>query len=91
MDTFMLFSTLTGVRLNEPDFFIDGRQVNPWVLHRTVYLRNGFDSVRLHDHAMSFPPLMRLFPNFHFSGLGDYEWRMAHCRCRNGFPSGLLR
>lgn len=56
MDAFMLFSTFTGVRLNEPDFFIDGHQVNPWELHRTVSLRNGFDSVRLHGSYDVFSP-----------------------------------
>jgi hypothetical protein len=68
MDAFMLFSNLTGVRLNEQDFFIEGHQVNPWELYRTVSLRNGFDSVRLHGHTMYFSPLIRLFfflPKFH--------------------------
>jgi hypothetical protein len=46
MDAFMMFSDATGIRLNERDFFIEGRQVNPWELYRTVFLRNGFDSVR---------------------------------------------
>lgn len=46
MDLFMLFSHTTGVRLSEQDFNIEGRQVNPWALHRTVFARNGFDSVR---------------------------------------------
>jgi hypothetical protein len=61
MDAFMLFSNLTGIRLNEQDFFIEGHQVNPWELYRTVSLRNGFDSVRLHDHTISFSPLMSYF------------------------------
>lgn len=86
MDAFMLFSNLTGIRLNEQDFFIEGHQVNPWELYRTVSLRNGFDSVSLHDRTISFSPLMS-----YFSGLGDYEWRMAHGRCRPRFPSGPLR
>jgi hypothetical protein len=62
MDAFMLFSNLTDIRLNEQDFFIEGHQVNPWELYRTVSLRNGFDSVRLHDHTISLSTLMRLFP-----------------------------
>ena len=66
MEAFMLFSNLTDIRLNEQDFFIEGHQVNPWELYRTVSVRNGFDSVRLHDHTISFPPLMRLFPFFFF-------------------------
>jgi hypothetical protein len=49
MDAFMLFSNATGVRLSEQAFLIEGRQVNPWELHRTVVGRNGFDSVRLTD------------------------------------------
>ena len=67
MDAFMLFSNLTGIRLNEQDFFIEGHQVNPWELYRAVSLRNGFDSVRLHDHTIPFSPaLMKLFPKFFF-------------------------
>jgi hypothetical protein len=62
MDAFMLFSNLTDIRLNEQDFFIEGHQVNPWELYRTVSLRNGFDSVRLYDHTISLSTLMRLFP-----------------------------
>jgi len=46
MDLFMLFSHATGLRLNEQDFNIEGHQVNPWDLHRMVFARNGFDSVR---------------------------------------------
>lgn len=46
MDLFMLFSYATGLRLNEQDFNIEGHQVNPWELHRMVFTRNGFDSVR---------------------------------------------
>ena len=46
MDLFMESSHVTGVRLSEQDFNIEGRQVNPWALHRAVFARNGFDSVR---------------------------------------------
>ena len=46
MDLFVLFSHATGVRLIEQDFNIEGQQVNPWTLHRAVFVRNGFDSVR---------------------------------------------
>ncbi|KAI9462131.1 hypothetical protein F5148DRAFT_1213912 [Russula earlei] len=49
MDFFMLFSYATGVRLNEQDFIIEGRPVNPWLLHRAVFARNGFDSVTAND------------------------------------------
>lgn len=77
MDAFVQFSDLTGIRLNEQDFFIEGHQVNPWDLYRTVSLRNGFDSVRLHDRTISFFPLMETLIS---SGLGDYEWGMVHGR-----------
>jgi hypothetical protein len=46
MELFMLFSHATGIRLNEQDFNIEGQQVNPWSLHKAVFARNGFDSVR---------------------------------------------
>jgi len=61
MDAFMLFSSLTGIKLNEQDFFIEGYQVNPWELYRTVSFRNGFDSVRLPDHTISFPPAYKTY------------------------------
>ena len=70
MDAFMLFSNLTGIRLNEEDFFIEGHQVNPWELYRAVSLRDGFDTVRLHDHTIPFSPLKRLFPKISFFFLG---------------------
>ena len=47
MDVFALFSHVTGVGLSEQDFNIEGRQVNPWALRRAVFMRNGFESVRL--------------------------------------------
>jgi len=53
MDAFMLFSNATGIKLNERDFFIEGHQVNPWDLYRTVSLRKGFDSVRF-DRSYDF-------------------------------------
>ena len=90
MDAFMLFSNLTGIRLNEQDFFIDGHQVNPWELYRTVSLRNGFDSVCVHDHTISFSPAYETFSKF-FLSIGDYEWRVVHGRCRPRFSSSLLR
>lgn len=51
MDDFILFSNATGVRLSEQDFLIEGRPVNPWVLHSIVSAKNGFDSVRLNDQS----------------------------------------
>jgi hypothetical protein len=47
MDLFIQFSRTTGIKLSEQDFVIEGRPVDPWVLHRAVFVRNGFDSVRL--------------------------------------------
>jgi hypothetical protein len=44
---FIQFTRSKGIRFNERDLVIEGRQINLWVLHRTVFLRNGFDSVRL--------------------------------------------
>jgi hypothetical protein len=63
MDAFMLFSNATGVRLSEQAFLIEGRQVNPWELHRTVVGRNGFDSVTVNGEwpiigiDLGFPPV----------------------------------
>jgi hypothetical protein len=51
MDLFMLFSHATGLRLNEQDFKIEGYQVNPWDLHKTIFARNGFDMVRFRKQA----------------------------------------
>ena len=42
---FRQFANTAGLRLNDRDFVIDGRPVNPWALHRAVFARNGFDSV----------------------------------------------
>jgi hypothetical protein len=42
---FVQFSNTTGLRLNARDFVIDGQPINPWALHRAVFVRNGFDSV----------------------------------------------
>ncbi|KAH9999232.1 hypothetical protein BJV74DRAFT_177389 [Russula compacta] len=63
MEHFMQFSEATGITLNEQDFMIDGRQVNPWALHRVVSARNGFDSVTANDEwpmvgaVLGFPPV----------------------------------
>lgn len=43
----MHFTAATGLRLTERDLVIEGRPVNPWVLHRAVFMRNGFESVCL--------------------------------------------
>jgi hypothetical protein len=44
---FMQFTAATGLRITERDLFIEGRPTNLWALHKAVFLRNGFDSVRL--------------------------------------------
>ena len=44
---FMQFARSKGIRLSERDLIIDDRRVNLWFLHRTVFSRNGFDSVSL--------------------------------------------
>jgi len=44
---FMQFTNATGIRLTERDLLIEGRPINLWALHKAVFLRNGFDSVRL--------------------------------------------
>ena len=44
---FMQFTAATGLRLTDRDLVIEGRPVNLWALHRAVFMRNGFDSVRL--------------------------------------------
>ncbi|KAH9029865.1 hypothetical protein EDB85DRAFT_1891902 [Lactarius pseudohatsudake] len=60
---FAQFANTIGLRLNEQDFFVDGRPVSPWALHRAVFARNGFDSVDANDEwsavgaALGFTPL----------------------------------
>ena len=44
---FMQFTAATGLRLTDRDLVIEGRSINLWALHRAVFLRNGFESVRL--------------------------------------------
>ena len=44
---FMQFAAATGLRRTDRNFVIEGRPVNLWALHRAVFMRNGFDSVRL--------------------------------------------
>ena len=43
--SFVQFTRSKGIRLNERDLAIDGH--NLWALHKAVFLRNGFESVRL--------------------------------------------
>jgi len=44
---FMQFSAATGFRDSGRDPIIEGRPINLWALHKAVFLRNGFDAVRL--------------------------------------------
>jgi hypothetical protein len=44
---FAQFARSSGIRTSEGDFIFEGRQVNLWLLHRAVFSRGGFDSVRL--------------------------------------------
>jgi hypothetical protein len=44
---FAQFARNPGIRTTERDFIIEGRQINPWLLHKAVFLRGGFDTVRL--------------------------------------------
>ena len=43
----MQSTVATGLRLTNHDLVIEGRPVNLWALHRAVFLRNSFESVRL--------------------------------------------
>jgi len=43
----MQFTAATGTRLGEHDPVIEGRQINLWDLHKAVFLRNGYEAVRL--------------------------------------------
>ena len=51
---FAQFANTTGLRLNNQDFVIDNRAVNPWALHRAVFARNGFDTVCLRSLLLYF-------------------------------------
>ncbi|KAN0138915.1 hypothetical protein V8E53_003303 [Lactarius tabidus] len=59
---FAQFANTTGLRLNDRNFIIDNRAVNPWALHRAVFAQNGFDTVTANDEwpvigaALGFPP-----------------------------------
>ena len=44
---FVQFTRSKGIRLNERDLVIDGQPINLWALHKAVFSRNGFESVRL--------------------------------------------
>ena len=48
---FMQFTRAKGIRLNERDLVVEGRPINLWALHRIVFMRNGFDSVRLQQFS----------------------------------------
>ena len=44
---FIEFTRSECIRLNERDVIIDGQPINLWALHKVVFSRNGFESVRL--------------------------------------------
>ncbi|KAI0249895.1 hypothetical protein BJV78DRAFT_1224130 [Lactifluus subvellereus] len=60
---FAQFARSSGIRSSERDFTIDGRQINPWILHRAVFSRGGFDLVTTNDEwpiigiAVGFPAI----------------------------------
>lgn len=60
---FAQFASTTGIKLNERDFVIDGRPINPWALHRAVFARNGFDTVTANDEWAAVGAVMG-FPTF---------------------------
>ena len=39
--------TTTRIWLTERDLLVEGRQINLWALHESVFLRNGYETVRL--------------------------------------------
>jgi hypothetical protein len=60
-NVFMQFTAATGIRISERDLIVEGRQINLWALHRTVFMQSGFDSVRLGIHNLSWIPLTSWF------------------------------
>jgi hypothetical protein len=44
---FVQFTRSKGIRLNKRDLVIDGQAINLWALHKAVFSRDGFESVRL--------------------------------------------
>jgi len=44
---FPRYTVATGIRHSQRDLVIEGRVINLWALHKTVFLRNGYGSVRL--------------------------------------------
>jgi hypothetical protein len=44
---FMRFTATSDTKLSEHDLEIEGRQINLWALHEAVFLRNGYEAVRL--------------------------------------------
>jgi hypothetical protein len=56
-NVFTQFTAATGMRISERDLIVEGRLISLWALHRTVFMRNGFDSVRI---RMNNSPWIRL-------------------------------
>jgi hypothetical protein len=76
---FMQFGAATGFRYSERDLIIEGRPINLWALHKAVFLRNGFDAVRLGIiHGLWLWPIFVL---------GKCERRVGHHRRPFGFPT----
>jgi len=44
---FSQFTAATRIRLTERDLLVEGRQANLWALHKAVFMRNGYEAVRL--------------------------------------------
>jgi hypothetical protein len=78
-NVFLQYTAATGLRVSERDLVIEGRQITLWALHKAVFSRNGFDSVRL---EMIYG--LWLLPKV---VLGKCERRVAHDRRHVGFPS----
>ena len=78
-NNFMQFTRSKGIRLSEHDLVFYGRPINLRALHRAMFSRNGFESVRL----INFSPKPHSRPRF-VSGI--CARRVAHCWHALGFP-----
>ncbi|KAH9962200.1 hypothetical protein BC827DRAFT_233215 [Russula dissimulans] len=83
-NVFMQFTAATGTRLSERDLVIQGRQINLWDLHKTVFLRNGYEVVTANDEwpiigvALGFPS---------FAGGVLVSLHVAHLPLRTDYDS----
>ena len=76
----LYFTTYTGFGLCERDFVIEGKPVSPLALYEAVFLRNGFESVRLENNSPSIAITNTCV-------LGMHVRRVAHHRRYSGLPS----